>query len=99
MSIKPARSSQTPASSETDSPMQANNPAALVEPKATHDRICKRAHELFLARNHGPGDAASDWYRAEKELCEACDHAPPEPTDPLVVETRTRSTPPAGARK
>ncbi len=65
----------------------------------THDCICKRAHELYLARNGGPGDAASDWCRAEKELCEACDQPPPESTDPLVIETRVRSAPTTAARK
>lgn len=67
--------------------------------KVTHDCICKRAHELFLARNGGPGDAVSDWCQAEKELREACDHVPPDSTDPLVVETRVTSAAPTGPRR
>ncbi|MEK6702469.1 MAG: hypothetical protein AABZ53_09410 [Planctomycetota bacterium] len=78
----------SPSASVTAAP--SNQPHAE-STAVTHDCICKRAHELFLARNGGPGDAASDWCQAEKELCEACDHAPPESTDPLVIETRTRS--------
>ena len=51
--MKPSPSaSSTAASSEQSHPANAT---------VTHDCICKRAHELFLARNGGPGDAASDW--------------------------------------
>jgi hypothetical protein len=32
------------------------------------DRIRARAYELYLMRNGAPGDAESDWYRAEAEL-------------------------------
>lgn len=86
----------SPSAPITAAPPQQPNP---VETKVTHDCICKRAHELFLARNGGPGDAASDWCQAEKELCEACDQAPPESTDALVIETRVKSAPTTAARK
>jgi hypothetical protein len=32
------------------------------------DRIRIRAYELYEKRNGAPGDAESDWYRAEAEL-------------------------------
>lgn len=32
------------------------------------DQIRQRAYQLFLARNGGPGDATSDWLRAEREI-------------------------------
>lgn len=86
----------SPSASITATHSKQSHPA---DTKVTHDCICKRAHELFLARNGGPGDAASDWCRAEKELREACDHTPPESTDPLVVETRVKSGAPSGARQ
>jgi len=65
----------------------------------THECICKRAHELFLARNGGAGDAVSDWCQAEKELCEACEHTPAQEADPLVVETPGRFARPITARR
>ena len=33
-----------------------------------HDRIRRRAFELFLARCGGPGDALSDWLEAERQV-------------------------------
>ncbi len=35
---------------------------------ATEDDIRKRAYELYLARNGGPGTEVGDWLRAEAEL-------------------------------
>lgn len=35
---------------------------------ATRARIEARAYDLYLARKGGPGDAVSDWLRAEREL-------------------------------
>jgi hypothetical protein len=32
------------------------------------EEIRRRAYEIFLARNGGPGDALDDWIRAEREL-------------------------------
>lgn len=69
-----------------------SKPSHAADTTITHDCIRKRAYELFLARNGGPGDAASDWCRAERELREACDHAPPESIDPSIIETRVNST-------
>ena len=35
---------------------------------ATEEDIRKRAYELYLARNGGPGNEVGDWLRAEAEL-------------------------------
>lgn len=37
-------------------------------PPLSEDRIRIRAYELFEKRSGAPGDAESDWYRAEAEL-------------------------------
>jgi hypothetical protein len=42
--------------------------AATAPAKATPERIQARAYEIFRSRNGGPGDAVSDWLRAEAEL-------------------------------
>lgn len=34
----------------------------------TDEQIRARAFGIYLARNGGPGDAHSDWQRAEREL-------------------------------
>jgi len=34
----------------------------------THEQIAERAYQLFLKRGFGPGDAASDWLEAERQL-------------------------------
>lgn len=39
---------------------------AIVEAKP--HLIRRRAYEIFLARNGGPGDSVSDWIQAEQEL-------------------------------
>lgn len=66
--------------------------------KITPDCIRQRAYEIYLRRNGGPGDEASDWAQAEKELCGARDEPPPEACDPMVIEIRTRSVRPTHAR-
>jgi hypothetical protein len=33
-----------------------------------HEQIATRAHELYLSRGDGEGDALSDWLTAEREL-------------------------------
>lgn len=38
--------------------------------------IRRRAYEIFLARNGGPGDHLSDWIQAEQELNSASQVAP-----------------------
>lgn len=38
------------------------------EASSGEDRIRVRAYELYEKRNGAPGDAESDWYRAEAEL-------------------------------
>ena len=40
--------------------------ASNTEPAETGIRI--RAHEVYLSRAGGPGDAVSDWLQAEREL-------------------------------
>jgi hypothetical protein len=34
----------------------------------SHEQIVRRAHEIYLARGDGEGDALSDWLAAEREL-------------------------------
>ncbi|MEI7657917.1 MAG: DUF2934 domain-containing protein [Phycisphaerae bacterium] len=36
--------------------------------ESLHDRIRRRAFELFLARCGGSGDALSDWLEAERQV-------------------------------
>ncbi|MDO8629932.1 MAG: glycosyltransferase [Phycisphaerales bacterium] len=43
-------------------------PSSSVEPTA--EQIRRRAYEIFLSRNGTPGDPASDWVQAERELRE-----------------------------
>ncbi|XVJ59655.1 MAG: DUF2934 domain-containing protein [Tepidisphaera sp.] len=62
----------------------------------TLDRIRMRAHEIFVARNGGPGDATTDWCQAERELNEKAGVGPGFDdliADPVVLETRTLSEP------
>lgn len=47
---------------------------AIVEVKP--HLIRRRAYEIFVARNGGPGDHVSDWIRAEQELNSASQVAP-----------------------
>lgn len=35
---------------------------------SAHERIRRRAFELFLSRSGGPGDALSDWLEAERQV-------------------------------
>lgn len=55
---------------------------AIVEVKP--HLIRRRAYEIFLARNGGPGDHVSDWIQAEQEL-----HRESEVT-PIAVRTGDR---------
>lgn len=50
--------------------------SSLIELKL--DLIRRRAYEIFLARNGGPGDHVSDWLQAEQELNGASQRAPSE---------------------
>ena len=36
--------------------------------ESSEREIRARAHEIYLARADGPGDAMSDWIQAEREL-------------------------------
>jgi hypothetical protein len=42
--------------------------AAAPAVRPTYDEIARRAYEISLERNGGPGDALSDWLQAEREL-------------------------------
>ncbi len=44
--------------------------APVPAPKAavSDEQIRRRAYEIYLRRNGGPGDARSDWLQAETEL-------------------------------
>jgi hypothetical protein len=42
-------------------------PTAAVE-MSLHDRIARRAYELYEERGRTPGLDAADWYAAEREL-------------------------------
>jgi hypothetical protein len=42
-------------------------PTAAVE-MSLHDRIARRAYELYEERGRTPGFDAADWYAAEREL-------------------------------
>ncbi len=42
---------------------------AVIHPRAvSHEQIAERAYQLFLKRGFGPGNAASDWVEAERQL-------------------------------
>jgi hypothetical protein len=73
---------------ERTRPTAVHNPSTAparskaIDPTLT-DQIRKRAFEIYLARRGGPGDALSDWLRAEREI---------RATAPVVAESRsTRS--------
>lgn len=52
----------------------------------TPDRIRLRAYEIYEARNGAPGDALSDWVRAEGEL----NGADPDATTDTPLEVKVR---------
>lgn len=65
-------------------------------------RINARAHEVFLARNGGPGDELSDWLTAEREVCgsllamtSAADETDPVPTTAPKRKRATTTAKPA----
>lgn len=37
-------------------------------PEIAFGQIAERAHQIYLQRGFGPGDAASDWLEAERQL-------------------------------
>jgi hypothetical protein len=63
--IKP-KTSQPLTSQPATSQPATRQPATRQE--TSEDRIRVRAYELYEKRNGAPGDAVSDWYRAEVEL-------------------------------
>jgi hypothetical protein len=44
------------------------NDKLKITPKELEEEIRKRAQEIFLERGDEPGDALSDWLKAEKEI-------------------------------
>lgn len=56
------------AARRVDQPVRegAVRPPAPLE--SMHERIRRRAFEVFLARAGGPGDALSDWLEAERQV-------------------------------
>jgi hypothetical protein len=50
---------------------QANQQSVIrTKPQPTEDEIRSHAHELYCARNGGPGSEVEDWLKAETELKE-----------------------------
>ena len=45
-----------------------SKPQSVVPKTITHEQIAERAYQIFLKRGFGPGDAASDWLEAERQL-------------------------------
>lgn len=60
---KNAATAQQGAAGVTVTPPTRRAPAPI-----TTEQIRKRAYEIYLRRNGGPGDPASDWLAAEREL-------------------------------
>jgi DUF2934 family protein len=68
---KPATATPRPRrrTAKSTTPDAAVSTPATVTP--TYDEIARRAYEISLERNGGPGDALSDWLQAERELAPA----------------------------
>jgi len=47
---------------------KAKKTATKTASKLTHERIAKRAYEIYLERGCHPGDPMQDWLQAEQEL-------------------------------
>jgi hypothetical protein len=67
---------------DTSARQAAPKASAVLEAKP--DLIRRRAYEIFLGRNGGPGDHISDWIQAEQELSSTPRVAP------VVVRTSER---------
>ena len=86
--------------SESPSPAPAGAGRAIGEEthiEITPDRIRLRAYEIYEARNGAPGDALSDWVRAEREFNSADREATTD--SPLEVKVREGGGSPLGAQK
>jgi hypothetical protein len=59
--------SQT-ATNQQGIPIPATQKVKPVQPTITENDVRLRAYELYLERGAVPGDAVSDWLRAEREL-------------------------------
>lgn len=60
-------STVTTTKSRNNSSVRPPSPKALASVESKSDRIRRRAYEIFLARQGGPGDHLSDWLQAEQE--------------------------------
>ena len=67
---KPATATPRPRrrTAKSTTPDAAITPASAIP---TYEEIARRAYEISLERNGGPGDALSDWLQAERELAPA----------------------------
>ncbi len=61
--VVPVSRSEAKGSGTASSKIQTSMPKAI-----THEQIAERAYQLFLKRGFGPGDAATDWLEAERQL-------------------------------
>jgi hypothetical protein len=42
--------------------------AAVGAATITHDKIAKRAYEIYASRGYAPGNPEEDWHEAERQL-------------------------------
>ena len=49
-------------------PLQDQADETTVRHTPSHEEIRRRAYEIYLERDCGPGDELADWFRAEREL-------------------------------
>jgi len=60
-----------PAPKPASIPARPTNPEPVnsgTRSSPTHEQICQRAYEIFLARGSTPGNPEHDWFQAEREL-------------------------------
>ena len=50
------------------SPIRSHAEDASANHAPRHQEIRRRAYEIYLERDCGPGDELADWFRAEREL-------------------------------
>ncbi|MBJ6765345.1 DUF2934 domain-containing protein [Myxococcaceae bacterium JPH2] len=63
-------SAQKPTSPPPPTPQERpqENTATGSREQPSHERIARRAYEIFLARGSAPGSPEQDWFQAEREL-------------------------------
>ena len=70
---KPLPPAKRPPGPTTSSEIKASGSAAPDAPRIPfralpHDRIAKRAYEIFVRRGDSPGNPDDDWFEAERQL-------------------------------